>query len=251
VEYDWSQAQVTGFEQTDSSDLGIPFLIILQKGNPEVDKANPQYAQKKIPGAEVGDIANTLSREVVYKYGGDPMIFIPCFHQKAYVEWRPRDTGGGIVNTHLDEGVLQGTKRNEKNQDVLPNGNIIVTTSYFFGIIPGSDDNKKAVISLTSTQLKKSRSWLNVMMNLKFTGPRGRYTPPMFSHQYAISTDPESNAKGSWMGWKIELGDPVKTMTLIQESQEFAQQIAAGKQRLALPPAQEDDIPVDSAASKM
>jgi hypothetical protein len=253
AEYDWSQAQgITGFEGTDSSDLGIPFLLILQKGSPEVDKTNPQYAQKKIAGAEVGDIVNTLSREVIYKSVAEgeedhPLHVIPAFHRKAYVEWKPRDSGGGIVATHEDERVLMGTKRNDKNQDVLPNGNLIVPTSYIFLTLLG-EEPKKAVMSFTSTQLKKSRQWLNLMMSLKGGQGDKRFQLPMFSHIYAISTVAESNTKGSWFGWKIELVEMVKERTLISDMVDYAKQVAGGKVRAALPPATDADIPTEDGS---
>lgn len=250
-DYDWSQAQgVTGFEGTDSSDLGIPFLLIIQKGSPEIDKTNPQYGAKKIPGAEVGDIINTLSREILYKYseeGDKPLHAIPAFHQKAFVEWKPRDSGGGIVATHTDERVLQETKRNDKNQDVLPSGNLVVPTSYMFLTLLGGDEPKKAVLSFTSTQLKKSRQWLNLMMGLKGGSGDKRFQLPMFSHVYAISTTPESNTKGSWFGWRIELVEMLKDRALISDMVDYAKQVAGGKVRASLPPV-DGDIPVEDGS---
>jgi hypothetical protein len=250
---DWSQAPVTGFENTNSSDLGIPFLVILQKGSPEVDKAHPNYAQRAIEGAEVGDIVNTLSREVVYKYKpvkDEPVHIIPTFHQKSYVEWKPRDSGGGLVANHKDEMILSRTKRNDKGQDVLSNGNLVVTTSYVFATML-ADDPKKIVLSFTSTQLKKARQWLNLMMGLKIGQGSERRQLPMFSHIYAVSTVPESNQKGSWFGWKIELVEMVKDRALVQDSIDFAKQIASGSVRAALPPIDGDEIPTeDQSAGK-
>lgn len=254
-EYDWSQAQgVTGFEGTDSSDLGIPFLVIVQKGSPEVDKTNPQYAQKKIAGAEVGDIVNTLSREVLYKYTGDlpdePIRVIPAFHQKSYVEWKPRDSGGGLVANHPDERVLSACKRNEKGNDVLPNGNLIVATSYVFATLLGGADPKPVVISFTSTQLKKARGWLNTMMSLKGGSGGARFQLPMFSHIYSIGTVAESNAKGSWIGWKIQLVEMLKDKRLIGDMVDYAKSINTGKVRAALPPVSEDIPLEDGSAGK-
>ena len=222
AEYDWSQSECSGFENVQKEDLGIPFLSIIQKGSPQFDKDSPEYPAKKIAGCDVGDIFNTVSNLVVAS-AGEPLEFIPCSFQKMFVEWTPRDKGGGIVRTHSSAVVLDECVRNERGQDVLKNGNIVVTTAYFYGIALIDGEKTPAIIGLTSTQLKKSRSWLNMMMGIKSTRPDGmKYTPPMFSHKYLLSTQPEKNEKGSWRGWLIQLGDPVTDPVLIADSIGYA-----------------------------
>ncbi len=215
---DWSQYndQPTGFERVSREDLGIPFLAIVQKGSPEFDKTHKDYEAKKIKDCNIGDIFNTLTREVLHMQGGKELVFIPCGYDKMYVEWKPRESGGGIVKSHRDSSILEEVvSKNDKGQNVLRNGNVVSDTAYFFGLLPRETEPLLAVIGMTSTQLKHARFWLNLMSGLK-VGPNRR-TPPMFSHKYLVSTGPERNEKGSWYGWVIKTGEMVSDAALVAE----------------------------------
>jgi hypothetical protein len=200
---DWSEEAGGGFEMARQDDYGIPFLVILQKGSPEVDPDHKDYATKRIQGAQSGMIMNTLTRKIVFDGQGDPMQFIPCSYVKLYQEWRQREQGGGFIQSHRNATILTECKRNDKNQDILPNGNMIITTSYFQGLYMDLDEVewKQAIIAMNSTQLKKARSWLNMASSIR----NGGVIPPLYSQVYQITTATEHNAKGSWRGWVIEL----------------------------------------------
>lgn len=232
--YDFSQHQSAGFEQVSREDLGIPFLSIIQKGSPQVDRDHKEYATKGIPGAEVGDIINTVSNAVICK-AGQEMQFIPCSYKKLFMEWTPREKGGGLVKTHTDANILLECVKNEKGQDVLRSGNLIVTTAYFYGVALLGDNRVPCVIGLTSTQLKKSKQWLNTATNIKLIGPKGQYTPPFYSHGYLLSTTSESNAKGNWRGWIIKLGSIVNDPTLIVECIDYSKRSATISRQIEAP----------------
>ena len=61
-------------------DLAIPFLKVLQKGSPEVNKRDAAFVE----GSEVGDLFNTVSLQ---KYNGEKgIILIPvsaAYHDRA------------------------------------------------------------------------------------------------------------------------------------------------------------------------
>lgn len=122
---EWAQEGApTGFENTRPEDFGIPFLSLLQKGSPEVDADHKDHATKGIEGAEQGMVINTLTRELVYsKDEGTPLMFLPVTHEKLWQEWKPRNQGGGFVQSHTSPVILTKCTRNEKNKDVLANGN--------------------------------------------------------------------------------------------------------------------------------
>ena len=241
---DWQNMGVDGFERTRTEDFGIPFLAIVQDGSPEVKKSHPQYATKKIEGAEAGSIINTVTRQVLNP-DGQPVIFVPCSYERMYVEWKPRDEGGGFVRQHVNDAILSQCKRNEDdNRDYLPNGNVIVTTAYFFGLVLDEEGNgTQAVISMTSTQLKKARMWLNMAQSIRLNGPNGKYMPPLFSHKYALTTVPENNDSGSWMGWHIETAGMLNTVALIDQAKEVAKKMSAGN-RPQIAPAKTDEVPI-------
>lgn len=222
-EYDWFDDAGQGFENVGSGDLGLPFLGLIQKMSDEADETTGKY----IEGAKPGMIFDTVSREILGG-SGEPVEVIPCVYKKMYVEWRPREGGGGLVAMHEDSSILKETTRDDKGQDVLEDGNLIVTTAYFFGLYKQDDDWHRCVISMTSTQLKKARRWLSMMTSIKLDGKNGKFTPPMFSHTYLLSSIPEENTKGSWWGWKIEKGELLSDPPLIGMVKENHQALSGG-----------------------
>lgn len=230
-----------GMENMGADDVAIPFLTILQAMSPQVKKG-PQ----KIKGAEEGDIFNTVTNEV---YSGEEGIMvIPCFYQKAYVEWIPRDQGGGFVRQHSDPKILDKCIRGDDNRDILKeNGHNIVTTGYHFVLLMKPDGSvERCVISMSSTQLKKSRRWNSQMMSLQVDGGGGRkVTPPMFSHVYKIKTVGEQNDQGSWYGWIINVDSMVDSVELYSTAKEFHGSIASGAVRMAPPPRDDNSSDID------
>ena len=221
---DYEAMAKEGFEGVKADDMGTPFLSIVQKLSPQLNAKHAKY----IEDVEEGCIINTATGEII---GGeeDAVIVIPCGYQKMYVEWKPRESGGGFVMAHPDVSILSECTKNDRNQDILKNGNLIATTAYFFCMYETKDGTwSKAVIGFTSTQLKKSRQWLTMMASIKFDGSNGKFTPPMFSHKYAIVTVPEKNAGGEWYGWKIESAGMVNDAKLIDSARETKQLVGAG-----------------------
>lgn len=205
---DFSNEAMLGMENIQPEDLGIPFLQIIQANSPERDRTSPKF----IKDADSGMIFNSVTRLIL---GGEweSVTFVPCTYKKMYVEWRPRNSGGGFVATHNDPNIMSGTKRDATGKDVLENGNIIVPTAYIFGLVLNEEEKlfSRCVISFASTQTKKARTWLSMIMSVKLDGPKGKYTPPMFAFKYQLSTTLEQNEKGKWYGWKIERGEMLTT----------------------------------------
>ncbi len=219
----------SGFESVKPEDTAIPFIKILQTNSPECKKAT------RVGDAEEGDFFNTVSQEI---FRGT-MYVIPCAFQKVYVEWIPRGTsgGGGFVGVHYDAKIMEGTTKDEKKKDVLPNGNHIIPTAQHFCLIVREDKSfAKAVISFTSTQLKKSRKWLSQMMALQVSIGGKRITPPMFSHIYPFSTVEETNDQGSWYGYSIGAPVMISDKNLYAEAKKFYTEVAAGNVKVSEPP---------------
>lgn len=236
---DWNQlagAVPSGLENVKAEDLGIPFLSIIQSGSPELKRQEAKY----IEGAGVGDIFNTLSRQVVYEQDGEPMIFIPCAYDRLFVEWKPRNEGGGIVTSHRDPAILSECKRDiETGRDIHKNGNTIVQTAYFTGFRLTDGKPEQSVIGFSSTQLKKSRGWLNLAMSQKL--PNGAQLP-LYANSYKITTKFEKNNKGDWYGWIIELNGRVSDRELVSASSDVARTAQANVAKLlANTPSGEDD----------
>jgi hypothetical protein len=229
-----------GFEGAGREDMAIPFLAILQSGSPQCKRSEGAY----IEGAAEGMLLNTVTGKVIDTHKA-PLQVIPCAYTRAFVEWRLRENGGGFVREHApNPALLDGAIRDEKNRDVLPNGNQMNDTRTFYVLVLDEDGvPSPAVITMTSTQIKKSKQWLMQQNLLKLRGAAGNvYTPPMFASTWTVTTVPESNEKGSWMGWKFEhagyLAGPADPLYLAAKA--FHTSIASGETRVDMSKANVD-----------
>lgn len=219
-----------GFEGVKASDVAIPYYGILQAMSPQV-KRGPQ----QIVGAEEGDIFNTVTQEVIKSDVG--IVSVPCVFQKAYVEWKPRDGGGGFVKQHPDELILNSTEKDQKGNNVLPNGNHIVETAYHYIIRIKEDGTiERAIISMTSTQLRSSRRWLAQQMGLQLNVGGKIFNPPPFSHSYLMKTVLQQKDQYVWSGWDIGHAQLLREKYVYDIAKKFASDIQGGLVKVAPPP---------------
>jgi hypothetical protein len=234
---DFTQDQGVGVSDMSAKDVAIPFLVILQKGSPQIDIDHPDHAQYADLDAKTGQLYNTVTGEVY-----DQVDVVNCGFASALVEWKPRDSGGGFVGQHPDNPeVLRGATRNEKNQDVLPNGNIIVPTHYHYCLILDGDDVQQCVVSMTSTQLKKSRQWNSKIIAFKMEANGKLITPARFASRWSLATVAEKNDRGSWRGWKIDRIGLVEDAAIYAMAREFHNLIKKGLVQVT-PPTGTDSV---------
>lgn len=209
-----------GFENFDSDSIKIPFLVILQDLSPQVKKSNPKYLED----AEVGMIFDSV-REILYP-GEDGIEVVPCGYKRSFIEWKP-DRGGFVVEHPIYEGLalLRTCVRNERNQDILPNGNQLADTRTHFVLARGSDGSfTPAAVSMASSQIKNSKLWNARMDDIKFPSKSGRkYTPPMYAHVWRLTTAVEKKGENEWYGWKFALVNRVDDPELHAEAKRFCQ----------------------------
>ncbi len=195
----------TGGHGFTSDDLTLPFVRILQTNSPQVDKNEGAY----IEGADVGDFLNTATGNT---YSGEQGIcFVPAAYTLNYTGWWPRETNKGLAHDYgTDKSILEKCTRNDKNQMVAPDGTIIVTSALYFGYLVDieSGGSEEVIVSMQSTQLKKSRGMNSQIQNYKHrveTADGVKFiNPRMFFHVFKFTTVPESNEHGKWMGYKVE-----------------------------------------------
>jgi hypothetical protein len=189
-----------GFEEADVDSYAIPFLTVLQKSTPWADPDDDAY----IKGAKAGMFINTVTLDLF-----DEVEVIPCAFQRRFNRWAPRDAGGGFKGMFLpsqipameangsikqsEEGrwyfpMPDGTI-NEKKCDVLTD-----TRMHYCRLLGDGGENQPVLVSLSRTQLKKSKQWMTLMQQ------RGG---DMFSSVYTAKTRDEENDKGKWKGWVI------------------------------------------------
>lgn len=235
----------SGLEDMSQKDVTIPRLRILQDLSPETKKQKDEF----IEGAEAGMFLDTVARTVFD--GAEGIVILPWSYRRAFIEWFPRDSrkGKGFVADHgTDESVLKRTTKNDKGQNMTTEGTQIVETAEYFIFLVNVATGEYApyVISFTGSQLKKSRNWNTVMTQYKIPNPSGPgvVNPPMFYRAWRCTSVPESNDKGSWFGWKIEVETPIFQVQggkdIYLEARKFREQVKKG-QITAAAPADHDD----------
>lgn len=189
---------------TDPNEVGIPFLYILQDMSPQVKKRDPAY----IDGAEVGDIYNNVTKEIIQaKHGFE---FISCHFEPAQVEWKP-DRGGFVAKHANDTPLLSDvrmTQVEDKMLPLLPNGNILTETKYYYGFyrpaVAEGETNphtwEACVIGMSSTMIACSRE-LQAFFK-KATLPSGAVAPS-FAKVYTFGTRVKEKNNNSWFIWDI------------------------------------------------
>tara|TARA_R100000935_G_scaffold38953_1_gene60350 strand:+ start:615 stop:1379 length:765 start_codon:yes stop_codon:yes gene_type:complete len=204
-----------GLENIDKSDLALPFLKLLQSGSDETKKKHAKYVE----GAEAGMFYNTVTKKL---YNGEKGIeVIPVFYKMTYPEWAPfeRKEGRPISN---DRGpsIMANTTQNDRNKDMLDNGNEIIKTANHFVIING-DRPEKALMTMKSTQLKESRNWNSLMENEFESAPSGKSVPaPIFSRVYKLNSV-ENSGSFTWHGYKVSMLKKVDDAGLYQMARDF------------------------------
>jgi hypothetical protein len=212
---------LSGFEGMNQEDFALPFLRLLTNTSPEVGE---------VDGAMPGMIYNTVTGDL---YDGKKGIeVVPCSYVRQYIEWAPRGSGSGapVAMYPATSDVLSRTHREPgDNKDYLDNGNYIENTANHYVMVIRDDGTPEpALISMKSTQLKKSRKWNSMMQSVKVAGKNGLFTPPMYSQVYRLTTAAESNDKGKWFGWEVERIGPVEDATVYQAAKAFALSVNAG-----------------------
>lgn len=199
--FDFGELAGEGMDNMTSADQAVPFIRILQALSPEVAKKD-----SKIEGAASGMFIDSVSNEL-----REELIFVPCLTEHLYVEWRPRNQGGGFVGRHeLHSGVDRQARRNEKGKLVLANGNELVETFYVAVLLLDEPDATMpsgfAMLAFTSSGIQPYKKSIGELR--KFPGA------PLFAHRLRATTEEQSNSEGTWSNWVIRpvnqpKGDPV------------------------------------------
>jgi hypothetical protein len=234
---DYSQDEGAGLGELGARDLALPFIVALQKGNPQVDESSGKG--KFISEARAGMLYNSVTN-ALYE-GRTGVQIIPCGYQKTFVEWHPRESGGGLVG-HLkpDSQRIAEAHRNERNLLIASNGNILTETAYHYVMCVDPEFGLVAsVLAMSSTQLKKSRRWNSLMSAMRVTGANGqKLRAPSFAHIWRLTTTPESNDKGSWWGLVITSEGLINDSSVYQEARRFSQAVSEGKVQVTAPPSE-------------
>lgn len=216
-----------GMEGADRDSFAIPFLTILQKMSPQLDRNAPEY----IEDGEEGDILNTATQEVYD--GKEGILVMPVDFKRSFTAWVIREKGGGFKGEYTPaDPIVLTTKLDEKNRNILPDGQTQLVDTRLHGVILLKGDTPMpALINMASTQIKKSKRWMTGMQELQQAD-----NLPTFAHVYRLTTIPERNDKGSWMGWQIERIDAAKEQEHVDAAVAFYKALKLGSMKMRADP---------------
>jgi hypothetical protein len=213
-----ADAQEGGGHGFEKGDVAIPFFRVLQANSPQAKRQNPAY----VDGAVEGSFFNTVTSQV---YDGENGVdFLPIAFRRQATLWWPRvDAPSGkkgfVTELPIPEAELllkTNTEKNDKGKDVVKEGphagQELVFAAMYYGFVLGDNGSFEPVaFPLTFTQIKKARMWNALIQGARLPNSSGvgTYNPKMSGFVYHLTTVPESNDKGSWMGVKIVRSSPL------------------------------------------
>ena len=217
-----------GLENVDKGDLALPFLKLLQSGSDETKKKHAKYVE----GAEAGMFYNTVTKKL---YNGEKGIeVIPVFYKMTYPEWAPFEKREGRpIHNDRGPGVMSKVTQNDRNKDMLDNGNEIIKTANHFVVING-ERPEKALMTMKSTQLKVSRQWNSLMENEFENDPNTGKSlqAPTFSRIYKLGSV-ENSGSFTWHGYNVSMIRKVDDAGLYQMARDFYNSLKNSQQKAA------------------
>lgn len=230
-----------GMENADKESYAIPFLTVLQKISPQVDEDDGAY----VPGAKGGMLYNTVTQSLYD--GKEGVTFIPCAYQRRFLHWGPRGSeSGGFKGEVMPEDAAAMRERGEvveyegklyfptADGEINPKKcDLLADTRLHFGLLLNEEGHATEVLlSLSSTQIKKSKQLMSALNAVKVNGPKGAVTPPTWMNRVVLTVVPESNDKGSWYGIRPTLDGFIASKELYDAGKRFHDLIAAGEAKV-------------------
>jgi hypothetical protein len=243
----------TGFEDFTQDDVAVPFVSILQKGSPQVEDENP----KQVKGAKAGMLYNNVTGEL---YDGKAGIHVVPVHRvRNFIEWIPKDDGGGLVNVfdpsapEVAEALKKAGKKFGKIK-IGDNNDLVETVSVFCLIAKPDNSTQRVIISFASSQLAGFKKWMTTAQSIQIPAADGSdrmVVPPMFSHLYKLTTFFFQKKENTWYKWlaSFALGEPspnaeasrlAEGTPLYEAAREFRAMVVSGRAQADFQTAQQE-----------
>lgn len=227
-----------GMETADAESFAIPFLAVLQKMSPQVDEDSPT----RIEGAKAGMFFDNVSNKLMDgKVGID---IVPCAFRRVFIRWGAKSLGEGFKGELTVEEVERIRAAGEvKELDgklyfPMPDGSINPDKSdrlsdtrnhYVLVVDPETGAYKEALLSLSSTQIKKSKQLMAALASVRIKTANGQMVQPAtYANIVRVTTVPESNDKGTWHGVIFRPNGFVKTSDIYAAGKAFWEKVTSG-----------------------
>lgn len=223
-EFGFSQERDLGQDE-----LQIPFLNLLQSNSPVVE-------EESIEGAKAGRFMNSVTQELTDRIG-----IIPVLNMKVFVEWVPRNRGGGFVGAYQpsDPRVVEalkansGSSRDLKVDDGDGDRNELQETFQVYCVtfdLETCEPTGFAVLACNSTKISAYRQW---MTSLDLIVPK----VPRKVVRTRLESKKQKNEKGSFYNfqfmpygenWKRSACSPEENRDLLLAISDFDKKLQAG-----------------------
>lgn len=220
-------------EHLGRDDVSIPFIQILQQLSPQCTDGDPLYNE----AAKASMFYNTVTGELT-ESKDNGFDFIPVFYKASYIEWVTRQKGGGFVREYSeDDGKKILVSRNENSQDIIQAGSpagtagneLKLTHTHYVFKLKADGGFEPAVLTMTSTQIKKSKD-LNALITNNKVQTKNGLAAVRFAHLMRAKTARKSNDQGTWYVWDFErLGFASREM--FPEAISFAAGVKSGEKK--------------------
>lgn len=222
----------SGMEGTDKDSFAIPRIVVLQQLSPQCTRGKPEYRED----AEPGMFYNTVTGELMD--GNEGIIVLPCAFQRRFIQWGPRGSDrAGFKGEWLPEAVAEARvagkiqeldgalylgEPNPKKSDRIED-----TRNHFFLVLT-DEGFTQALFSLKGTQIKKSKQLMALLAAVRVGGN----AVPTWVNKIRLTTQPESNDKGSWYGVRVEAdGINMDDESLYTAGKAFYEMVISGQKR--------------------
>lgn len=235
-----------GMEGATAESFAIPFLSVLQSNSPQVDEASGAA----IEGARAGMFYENVTGRMISGKPDAGAKFIPCAYRRVFLRWGPRGgENAGFKGELAPEQVANlraagkivdidgrlyfpdedGSIRRGKDGTIQCDRVSDTRNHYVLLIDEETGAWQQALLSLTSTQIKKSKTLMAALASAKIQGASGLFTPPTFANIVHATTLPESNDKGNWFGIRMEIVDRVTRADLYAAAKAFRDSVVKGQ----------------------
>ena len=169
-----------GLENAGDEGLMLPMLKIAQPLTETV------VSQQLRPG----DVFLHVSPTEALFNAGQEVNVIPFFHFKQWIEWAPRDEGGGMIARSIDPaGELAARSARGETRGEGDDAELAVTEYHVFFVVFEGNLTEPVALPMARTQHKKGRLLLSLALR---RGPRF----PLYAGKYSLSTFLDHNKTG-------------------------------------------------------
>jgi hypothetical protein len=218
--YDYGDDAGAGFEHSESTDFATPIIYVSQSSS--------AYVKDGDGSIRGGMLYNNVTGEAVeadIAKGKPGIVFIPCAYIHTFNEWRPRASGGGLVEQHDPNSPVVLRVVNDPDQkfgkykirreiDGEYFENDLVDTFTVFGLTLDEKTRvfEQAVVPHSSTKISIFKRFLQCKRNMLIPGTRKSF--PMYSHAWRLQTKGQVNKGESSYNivWSLAYGPGTKSM---------------------------------------